>query len=209
MTKSGWGCVWSSVEAVIDDHMGSVADTGAGPCRADENWLEIFSALARGRVSALETLYDEAAQTLYGLALWRTGSAEDAADVVQDVFVRVAEQGSRLAKVKNPRAWLLTVTRRAAIDLTRRRKRRRAEPIEDCVYLTVGGSDPERSVDADRASALLAALPAAQRDVVYLRHFAWCSFAEIASIVGIPKFTAASRYRSGIARLRTLMEGER
>lgn len=208
MTKGAWSCVWSSVEAVIDDRWEPVADHAEESRRISENWRGLFLALARGRVSALETLYDEAAHTLYGLALWRTGSAEDAADVVQDVFVRVAEQGSRLAKVKNPRAWLFTVTRRAAIDLTRRRKRRQAESLQDFAYLTSIEDDPNRSVDATRASALLAGLPAAQRDVVYLRHFAWCSFAEIGKIVGVPKFTAASRYRSGIARLRSLMEGK-
>ncbi len=197
------------MEAVTDDHLGPVSDTTGVARRIEANWLELFSALARGRVAVLEDLYDEAAPALYGLALWRTGCAEDAADVVQDVFVRVAEQGSRLAKVKNPRAWLFTVTRRAAIDLTRRRRRRRAESLEECTFLTANDDDPDRSVDATRASALLAGLPENQRDVVYLRHFAWCSFAEIAAIVGVPKFTAASRYRNGIAKLRTAMKGER
>lgn len=209
MTKRWASCVWSSVEAVIDNRWEPVPDPAEESRRETENWRGLFLALAQGRVSALETLYDEAAHTLYGLALWRTGSAEDAADVVQDVFVRVAEQGSRLAKVKNPRAWLFTVTRRAAIDLTRRRRRRQTESIEDFAFLTATDDDPNRSVDAARASKMLAVLPAAQRDVVYLRHFGWCSFAEIGRIVGIPKFTAASRYRSGIARLRSLMEGER
>ena len=194
---------------MIDDHFGPLSDTAGETSRTEGNWLELFSALAHGRVAALEDLYDEAAPALYGLALWRTGCAEDAADVVQDVFVRVAEQGSRLARVKNPKAWLFTVTRRAAIDLTRRRTRRRAESIQDCAFLMTQDDDPDRAADATRASALLAELPANQRDAVYLRHFAWCSFSEIASIVGVPKFTAASRYRSGIAKLRSLMEGER
>ncbi len=194
---------------MIDDHFGTLSDTAGETSRTEGNWLELFSALAHGRVAALEDLYDEAAPALYGLALWRTGCAEDAADVVQDVFVRVAEQGSRLARVKNPKAWLFTVTRRAAIDLTRRRTRRRAESIQDCAFLMTQDDDPDRAADATRASVLLAELPANQRDAVYLRHFAWCSFSEIASIVGVPKFTAASRYRSGIAKLRSLMEGER
>jgi DNA-directed RNA polymerase specialized sigma24 family protein len=64
----------------------------------------LFEDLAAGRASALEALYELAAPQLYGLALWRTGSEEDAADVVQDVFVRVAEQGAKLAKVRNPKA---------------------------------------------------------------------------------------------------------
>jgi DNA-directed RNA polymerase specialized sigma24 family protein len=35
-----------------------------------------------------------------------------------------------------------------------------------------------------------------------------CTFAEIGEIVGVPKFTAASRYRSGIEQLRKLTEND-
>ena len=41
-----------------------------------------FQALGSGDDSALEKLYDLAAGRLFGLALWRTGSIEDASDVV-------------------------------------------------------------------------------------------------------------------------------
>ena len=176
--------------------------------RSEDDRKEIFLALARGNMTALEDLYDAVAAKLYGLALWRTGSEEDAADVVHDVFVRVVDQGSRLANVRNPKAWLLTVTHRAAVDVTRRRNRRQAESLEDCPYLAANAVDGIQRVDAARASQLLAGLPTAQRDAVYLRHFADCTFAEIGEIVGIPKFTAASRYRGGIRKLRRLMEGD-
>lgn len=176
--------------------------------RSEIDWTGIFQALARGETAALEDLYDGVGERLYGLALWRTASAEDAADVVHDVFVRVADQGPRLAKVRRPKAWLLTVTHRAAVDVTRRRNRRRAESLEDCPFLVADSVDGTQMVDAARASQLLAGLPPAQRDAVYLRHFADCTFAEIAQIVGIPKFTAASRYRAGIRKLRQLMEGD-
>jgi RNA polymerase sigma-70 factor (ECF subfamily) len=63
-------------------------------------------------------------------------------------------------------------------------------------------------LDAARASELLAELPDLHRDVIYLRHFADCTFAEIGEIVGVPKFTAASRYRNGVSKLRQMMEGE-
>ncbi len=176
--------------------------------REDAEWRGLFEELAAGRPSALEELYDAAAAKLYDLALWRTGSPEDAADVVQDVFVRIAGLGDRLLEVRKPRAWLLTLAHRAAVDLARRRKRRRAEPMESCPFLAADGSDPDRDLDARRASRLLADLPAPQRAAIYLRHFASCTFAEIGRIVGVPKFTAASRYRNGIARLRRLMESE-
>ena len=48
---------------------------------------------------ALDALYSACSDELYGLALWRTGSTADAADVVQEVFVRLAGGRLRLAGV--------------------------------------------------------------------------------------------------------------
>lgn len=174
----------------------------------DEDWRRLFEHLAVGRVAALDELYDAAASKVYGLALWRTGSEEDAADVVQDVFVRVAEQGAKLAKVRKPEAWIMTVANRVAIDLIRRRSRRQTEPLEDCAYLTAVGDDGERTLKATHVSSLLAGLPDTHRVVIYLKHFVGCTFSEIGDIVGVPKFTAASRYRNGIQKLRKFMEGD-
>jgi DNA-directed RNA polymerase specialized sigma24 family protein len=61
-------------------------------------------------------------------------------------------------------------------------------------------------LDAAQVSVLLAGLQETHRDVIYLKHFAGCTFAEIGEIVGVPKFTAASRYRNGVSKLRQLME---
>lgn len=179
--------------------------TPAGRDFADR-WRSIFAALADGRLAALDELYDLAAADVYRLALWRTGSREDAEDVVQDVFVRVAEQGSRLASVRHPRRWLLTVTHRRAVDLCRGRSRRRADSLDDVPYLEAMSGDPDRVIDARAVSQLIGTLPAKQREVLMLRHFAECSFAEIGRITGAPTFTAASRYRLAVARLRHRLE---
>jgi DNA-directed RNA polymerase specialized sigma24 family protein len=53
---------------------------------------------------------------------------------------------------------------------------------------------------------LLAGLPSTQREVVYLKHFAGCTYSEIGRIVGVPTFTAASRHRAAVAALRDLLE---
>lgn len=181
--------------------------TAATPTATDQtHWRSVFDALADGRVDALDELYDLAATDVYRLALWRTGSPEDAEDVVQDVFVRIAEQGRQLLSVRHPRRWLLTVTHRVAIDLCRGRSRRQADPLGDVPYLEAMSGDPDRVIDAHTVSRLIGTLPAKQREVLMLRHFADCSFAEIGRITGAPIFTAASRYRLAVARLRHRLE---
>jgi RNA polymerase sigma-70 factor (ECF subfamily) len=194
--------VFINMNAMSDEIPGRTGERGSG-----RSWGEMFLDLAKGRSAALEEIYEATASKIFGLALWRTGSREDACDVVQEVFVRLVEQGDRLHRVRNPRAWILAVAHRVAVDATRRR--RKSEPLESCQFLESTPGDADRELDAEKACSLLAGLPPAQREVVYLRHFADCTFAEIGRVTGVPTFTAASRYRLGISKLRELMEGER
>ena len=173
-----------------------------------ETWERTLSALAAGDPDALEELYDAAADRIFGLALWRTGSVEEASDVVQEVFLRVVESRGQLGRVKEPLPWLLGLAHNVAVDSGRRSKRRAAVPLEDVPFLAAPEIDHGTSLDASRVSWLLAELPAAQRDAVYLRHFEECTFAVMGRITGVPTFTAASRYRLGIGKLRRLL-GER
>ena len=167
----------------------------------------LFAAIAAGEPDAVESLYEAVSDRLYGLALWRTGSREDAGDVVQEVFLRVVASRGRLGAVSEPFPWLLGLAHHVAVDVARRTRQRPTVPLEEAPLLVEAEADAGRPVDAARASRLLAHLPAAQRDAVYLRHFADCTFAAIGRITGVPVFTAASRYRLGLGKLRRLMEG--
>jgi RNA polymerase sigma-70 factor (ECF subfamily) len=185
---------------------------GTGPRKdpaARRSLRRVFADLAKGRKEALGDLYEIVSGRLYGLALWRTGSPDDASEVVQELFVRVAERGKRLSNVRDPESWLLTVAHRLAVDATRRRRRRAEESIDSCPFLVAEDADVDRALDAGRASTLLAQLPPAQREAIYLHHFAGRTFEAIGRITGVPTFTAASRYRLGLEKMRRLMEATR
>jgi RNA polymerase sigma-70 factor (ECF subfamily) len=190
---------------MMDAAIGAPAVACTGAWDDASRWIEIFGALAVGRTEPLGELYDMASRRLYGLALWRTGSRDLAAEVVQELFVRVAEYGERLASVRDPRWWLLSVTHRLAIDAVRRAARRETEPIEEHAEPAAEPVDPARAVDAQRVWALVARLSAKQREVIYLHHAAGMSHAEIGRCLGVPAFTAASRYRLALKALRGML----
>lgn len=206
MTKTGLQNVSVSMGAVKQH-----------PRRGDERvpgydrdgWRRLFGEIAQGRADALERLYDLSVDRVHGLAAWRLGSAQEAADVVQDVFVRVAESVEVLRDVEDPRAWLLAVTHRLAVDHARRRSRREAIALDDHAFLEPDTGDPVGRLEARATAAALARLPQRQRVAIYLHHFAGCTFAEVGRVAGVPTFTAASRYRSGMKRLRALLRGTR
>lgn len=177
----------------------AVAVKGDAGQTCDGGLASVLAAVGRGEQLALGELFDLVGDDIYGLALCRTRHREDAEDVVQEVFVRLARTRARLGEVRNPRSYLLGIAHRVAIDVLRRRRvtveldETLLEPVTfDCV----------RAADAARLSVLLLELPAAQREAVWLRHFAGLSFSEIGDVTEVPTFTAASRYRLGMRRLR-------
>jgi DNA-directed RNA polymerase specialized sigma24 family protein len=97
------------------------------------------------------------------------------------------------------------MTHRAAVDVHRRRRRRGEEPLEHPDLIAGGGPVMDAKVDAGTASRHLLALAPEQRESIFLHLFAGCSFAEVGRATGVPTFTAASRYRRGMARLRRRM----
>ncbi len=171
---------------------------------ADVDTLSSLAAdLANGSLDSLDRIWDLCADELFGLALYRTGNAGDAEDAVQDVFVRLARMPRALAGADNPRGYLLRMAHNAAVDVVKRR--RPAEPLETASAFAGAASLAEETIDAKRAATLLGHLPAAQRETVFLRHFEELSFREIGAVMAVPTFTAASRYRLAIRRLRKMV----
>ena len=168
----------------------------------DAALLLAAESLSRGCPAALDTIWDLCARDLYGLVLWRTGSVVDAEDAVQDVFLRLARSPRSLSAATRPRAYLLTMAHRAAIDGQRRRRER---PLDPNLLLLAPTVDPDRAADAERASRLVQGLPPKQRTVVFLKLFAELTFEDIGRVTGVPTFTASSRYRLAIRHLRRKM----
>lgn len=68
-----------------------------------DSWKALFADLANGHATAVGALYDACSRQVFGLALWRTQSVEDASDVVQELFVKVVGGPTDLTRVANPR----------------------------------------------------------------------------------------------------------
>jgi RNA polymerase sigma-70 factor (ECF subfamily) len=182
---------------------------GGREATLDSALSRLFTELDRATDAAdrdrlLAELYDEFAADLHGVALWRTGCRDDAADVVQTVFVRLAAGKVRFGRVRKPRLLLLAMAHRAAIDVVRRR--RPTVAIEDAPAL-VQPATADAATEASAVSHWLRTLPAPQREALYLRYFVGLGFREIGAVTGVPTFTAASRCRLGLAALRRLAGG--
>ena len=131
-----------------------------------------------------------------------TRTLADAEDVVQEAFVRFWRNQRPLGG--EPTALLLVSIRRAAFDLARRENRRclrehRAIADEqDQLFVSPPGDDERRA----SVEIAIRRLPAEQREVLVLKIWGDLTFEQIASQLGIPANTAASRYRYALLAVR-------
>jgi RNA polymerase sigma factor (sigma-70 family) len=101
------------------------------------------------------------------------------------------------------RSWLLTIARNTAIDAV---GRRREQPYEPAVLLTMIGAAGDRRLDAiadaDQLRTALRRLPREQAAAVALATVYGLSTREVAAHQRVPLGTAKTRIRLGLARLR-------
>ena len=167
--------------------------------RDDRRDRELLAELAAGRSKALGELYDRHAASLFRHAIVLSRRRPDAEDLVHAVFVKLATTGAELLGVRQPAVYLHRMLHTTWLDAQRRTAT--GERVVERVTTPAQAPhvDIETSMDMARA---LDDLPAAQRAVVALHLVEGFSFREIGRLTGVSLFTAAGRYRLGVARLR-------
>ncbi|PWU43243.1 RNA polymerase subunit sigma-24 [Micromonospora globispora] len=125
-----------------------------------------------------------------------TGSVDLAEDATQDAVVRALETWPRDGVPENPRAWLLVVARRRAVDLIRREARRAGKEAEAVSLLDPAPENPESVRDDLLRLIFTCCHPALSLDAqvaLALRTLAGLSTAEVARGLLVPEATMAKR----------------
>lgn len=138
-------------------------------------------------------------------------SSFDPDDLLQDVLERTVSHVHALAPDGDPRAWMARVMRNLFID---RLRRRAAAPAQDALPEETPAPPAEprewwEGLDADDIRARMKELPDDLRAAFELFVFEGCSYAEIASRLGIPKMTVGTRILRARRRLKQLFIASR
>jgi len=153
----------------------------------------------------IERLYDEHAQALFAFLLNFTRHEADTHDLLQELFIKLANRPELLEGVRDERAFLLRLAHNLAIDLIRRRgtREKNYEQLAREPLAVFAPTDaPDEGAFREALAAALGELPAEQRELVHLKLWEGLTFEQIADLLGIPLNTAASRYRYGLDKLR-------
>jgi RNA polymerase sigma factor (sigma-70 family) len=140
-------------------------------------------------------------------------SADDAADLHQETFLRAFRAYPRLAGGANVRAWLYRIAGNLARDTYRRRAVRSAIGSESADLLVEVAGDPTRDPVAHAAATetrravreALLELTARQRVAVIRRVLEGDDYADVADALGCAEPTARQHVSQGLRRLRRLL----
>ena len=135
--------------------------------RMNSDHPSLLEGLRRADPLAFETLYEREKAALYGFLMRLARDRHVAADLFQNVWLKLARHAGRLRDDSNLRAWLYTVARREFLSF------RRAQALDLSRVLVLGiESDVECREDHDLALVALgtafAQLSDADREVLLL-----------------------------------------
>ena len=170
--------------------------------------------MAAGDAPALRELYALYSGPLYSYAYKTLGCAEDAEEVLQDVFVRIWKKAPEYdAARSSPFTWAWMLLRGLCIDILRRRGRRAriqgGPSLDDPAAAPLLASRaPELASreEVRRGLCAMEQLPPMDRRAVEMAVFLEYTGEEIAGDLNQPLGTVKSRIRRGLLRLRQILQ---
>jgi RNA polymerase sigma factor (sigma-70 family) len=168
-----------------------------------------FAALISGDKGAWDAFVRRYAGLIVSAIRGVTHDAQEAEDLVQEVFIRLCKDGYRLLKTYDPSragitTWLTIVARSTARDALRRR-RLQSVPI-DAVNEAAFAVPPKEPVERLKLPQNL--LSPRQREILTLLYDQEMDVAEIAAKLDIDAQTVRSMHHKALAKLRAHFAGD-
>lgn len=169
-----------------------------------------------GDRAAFDEVYGRFSTMVYNLALRMSGSESEAADCVQETFLRVYRHLGKFRGRSNLKTWVFRIALNCCRSRFRRRLTRRRwvdSGGDELIDQTPSdGRSPEDEAaaaeTAQRVQRALGDLRPVFREAVVLRDLQGLSYREMASVLGVRIGTVRSRIARGREQLRRIMEQE-
>jgi RNA polymerase sigma-70 factor (ECF subfamily) len=159
---------------------------------------------ASNDMDAFGKLYEMLSVRIFNYARAITKNREMAEDVTHDVFMQIFKKAAHLAKMANPIAYIMVITRNRSFDHLKCRSRVTAS-LEDV--------SEESSVSFPYARLLIwdafSRLPSEQREIVYLCHVCGHTQKEAAKITGVSLITVKRRCAKALTQLQAYFNQEK
>ena len=163
-----------------------------------------------GSKDALQRIYEKYRDYLLTVAMALVNDANLAEDIVHDVFVTFAQSAGKFRLRGSLKGYLATCAVNRCRDHIRARKRRPLSLDEDTPIQSEFGLPDRRMISDEQSRQVaeaMAKLPYEQREVIALHLNAAMKLRHIARLRNVPASTIKGRYRYGLQKLRSLLDG--
>jgi len=167
-----------------------------------------------GDLGAFEHIYRSTSGFVYGLALRLLRDPQDAAEVTQDVFMKVYRKLKDFRFQSSLKTWLYRIAVNTALNARRRSGLRRSREVgmdDDILALQAAPMTSLPSVGAlkrQRLEFILSRLTPDHKTVLLLRETEGLSYQEIADILKVNLNTVRTRLKRARQQLIALAESE-
>ena len=165
-----------------------------------------------GSSDAFRLIYEKYAGDLLTLAANLLDDSSSAEDVVQDVFISFVKSAGQFHLTGSLKGYLVTCVANRSRDYIRKKKRQRTATLNEPEQMTSDAKSPVQLVicseELQKLSLALTKLPYEQREAIVLRLHGDLRFRQIAKLQNVSIKTAQSRYRYGLDKLRSILNGE-
>ena len=170
-----------------------------------------------GEHDAFHPLIERYQQPLFGYLYRLLGnSREDAADLLQNVFLKAFQGLSRYDPDRPMAPWLYRIAHNEAANLIRHRTRKPEAALTELTAAQVPANKEEspeslqvENQTQDAMRHAIEQLPAKQRSAVMLHYYEDCSYAEIAEILQVRPGTVGTLLNRARSTLEKWLEGEK
>ena len=168
----------------------------------------LVEAAKRGDQGAFEALVRETHRSVYGLVYRLVGNHDDAADVMQEAYLRIWRSLRSFRGDAAFDTWVYRVAANAALSHLKKRSRQ-PEPVDpaDLAPLERPAPEPEEPLDVEALEGALTKLPIAMRTVIVMKDMYGFTLEEIAKQVGATEGAVKVRLFRARRRLAELMYG--
>ncbi len=164
-----------------------------------------------GSTESLRRIWNKYGHDLFVLAVSIVKDVHLAEDILQDVFVSFIENIERFKLTGSLKSYLATCVANRARNCMRDMHKLDAQ-LGGNPQSAGNETEPSTTVsineELERLSAALEQLPYEQREVITLHMHMGISLRALARSLDIPANTVKSRYRYGMNKLRSLLNGE-
>lgn len=175
----------------------------------EDKWL--VWKFKHGSCNALQLIYEKYKNDLLALAIALSNDKKGAEDIVHDVFVAFAQLASKLQLRDSLKSYLSTSVANRARNSSRKKVKLSLD-LDGVEIVAPASNQPDRLVmsreESQQVGSALAELPDQQREVIILHLQSGLKFKEIANAQHVSVNTIQSRYRYGLNKLRSILDGE-